>query len=321
MARSGPRSLRDRMRIPSLRTTLVFSAALLAWAPSIAWAEWQSDATSIAWLDGTRVVWKFSFDPKAGKPFFHPLSVAGGPALTMARPDDHPWHYGLWFSWKYINGVNYWEESRETGRPEGATTWKVAALEERSDGSATIRLDVSYTHPSGRVDMVENRVLKVSAPTTDRAYSIDWHSHFRAGSEGALLDRTPMPGEPDGKVNGGYAGLGLRLAPEPLAVSFVSSAGLIAPFVDDRARPAAAAVAANLIDGGKEVGGIAIFSDPANSGADAPWYLVNAPQNHMRFVCAAVLAPKPIKLAPDAEMQLNYRIVVRRAAWTATDLH
>lgn len=309
-----------RMLNRSLPTTLMIFAALLALSSGIARAEWQSDAISIAWLDGTQVVWKFSFDPKAGKPFFHPLSVAGGPILTQARPDDHPWHYGLWFSWKYINRVNYWEESRETGRPDGATAWQVAALETQRDGSAVIRLDITYTHPSGRLDLVENRTLQVSAPANDGGYSITWHSHFKAGPEGALLDRTPMPGEPDGKVNGGYAGLGLRLAPEPLAVSYVSSAGPVAPFVDNRARPAAAAVAANLVDGKKQAGSIAIFSDAASSGVAAPWYFVDAPQSQMRFVCAAVLAPKPIKLAPGAEMQLNYRIAIRRAAWTAEDL-
>jgi hypothetical protein len=309
-----------RVHQRSRATVLAFSAALLALLSNVARAEWQRDATSIAWLEGTQVVWKFSFDPQVGKPFFHPLSVAGGPTLTMARPDDHPWHYGLWFSWKYINGMNYWEEGRETGRSEGVTAWKVAALDTRPDGSVTIRLDITYTHPSGRVDLVEKRALQVSAPTKDGAYAIDWQSHFKAGSEGALLDRTPMPGERDGQVNGGYAGLGLRLAPDPLAITFVSSAGPIAQFVDNRARPAAAAVAANLVDGEKEAGGIAIFSDPANSGVDTPWYLVDAPQNHMRFACAAVLAPKPITLAPGAAMQLNYRIAIRRAAWTAEEL-
>jgi hypothetical protein len=298
------------------RAVQSFAVSLIVLWSSVAHADWQRDATSIAWLDGAQVVWRFSFDPRAGKPFFHPLSVPGGPVLTQAQPDDHPWHYGLWFSWKFINGANYWEESRETGRPEGTTAWKVAALDTQRDGSATIRLDITYTHPSGRVDLFESRTLQISAPTSDGGYSIDWHSHFKAGPEGAMLDRTPMPGEPDGKVNGGYAGLGLRLAPEPLGIAFVSSAGPVDSFVDNRARPAAAAVAVNLVDGGREAGGIAIFSDPANSGVDAPWYLVNAPQNQMRFACAAVLAPKPIRLEAGAEKQLNYRIVLRRTAWT-----
>src|SRR5882672_8277076 len=76
-----------------------------------AYAGWQRDDQSIAWHEGSNVVWRFSFDDKKGKPFFHPIS-AGGTAFTNFKPQDHPWHYGLWFSWKYINHVNYWEEDR-----------------------------------------------------------------------------------------------------------------------------------------------------------------------------------------------------------------
>jgi hypothetical protein len=302
-----------RVRLRCATSILALLASLLT---PVARAQWQREDGSLAWLEGQQVVWKFSFDPKSGKPFFHPLSVAGGPSLTNFRPEDHPWHYGLWFSWKYINGVNYWEEDRETRKAEGATRWTVAAIDTRPDGGATLSLDLTYTHPSGRVDLTERRVLRISRPALDGSYAIDWRSDFKAGPEGAVLDRTPLLGEPNGKVNGGYAGLGLRLASAPLDISFVSSAAPITRFEQSRARPAAAAVAANLFDGGKAVGGIAIFSDPANAGTRAPWYLINAPRQQMRFVCPAVLAPKPIALAPGGQMRLHYTIALRRAAWT-----
>jgi predicted dehydrogenase len=282
---------------------------------------WQREADSLSWNSGGRKVWTLSFDARAGnKPFFHPLSVGGGPPLTQARPEDHPWHYGLWLSWKYINGMNYWEESRETNRPDGVTSWKLAKLDTRADGSATVRLDVTYTHPSGRVDLTEQRTYEISAPGTDGSYRIDWRSQFKAGAQGALLERTPMPGEPKGQVNGGYAGLGLRMAADPLRISFVSSEGAVAEFRDNRWRPNAAAVAANLSDEGRDAGGIAIVSDPANSGVAAPWYVVNAPEQQMRFLCAAVLAPKPLQLAAGEELNLHYTIALRRPAWTAEAL-
>ena len=72
--------------------------------------------------DGSEV-WRFHCDPaRSTKPFFDPVSVAGGPSLTWARPPDHAWHYGLWFSWKFVNGVNYWEENKEF-RGQGLTRW------------------------------------------------------------------------------------------------------------------------------------------------------------------------------------------------------
>src|SRR5688572_25584896 len=280
--------------------------------------EWRRDETSIAWMNAKQTVWRFSFDPRDAKPFFDPLSVAGGASLTAARPEDHPWHYGLWFSWKYINTANYWEQDKQTGRAEGTTTWKLVSADLQPDGRATLRMDLTYTHPSGRVDLREARTLQTSAPAADGSYIIEWRSNFKAGSEGALLDRNPMPGEPNGQVNGGYAGLSLRLASQPEAISFVSTSGPITEFTNNRARPAVAAIGVNVGSPKEQAGAIAIVSDPANSGADAPWYLVHSSQ--MRFACAALLAPKPIRLAPGGELQLRYLIAVRPNAWDAQAL-
>lgn len=276
-------------------------------------ADWQHEEALLAWRDGTNVVWRFSFDPKKGKTFFDPVAVRGT-TLTNFKPEDHPWHYGLWFSWKYINKANYWEEDRQTGKAEGATRWETPAIETKPDGSVLIKLNVTYTHPSGRVDMTESRVLKISAVAADGGYAIDWQADFTAGKDGAVLDRTPMPGEPDGKINGGYAGLGLRMAAPPLTFSTVCSTGVVERFVSERARPFAPAIALNFGKDGRDVGGIALFSDPANVGGNAPWYVVNS--RDMRFACAAVLAPKVLTLKPDEKMKLHYRIAVRPTAWT-----
>ncbi|MDW7980599.1 MAG: DUF6807 family protein, partial [Verrucomicrobiales bacterium] len=267
-----------------------------------------------SWLHGTNVVWRFSFDTNRGKPFFHPLSVGSGPALTNFKPEDHPWHYGLWFSWKYINKANYWEEDRKTGRAEGVTRWAAPVIETTPDGSARITLELEYVHPSGRVDLTETRKINVSAPNPDGSYTIDWLAEFTAGPEGAFLDRTPMPGEPGGQINGGYAGLSLRLAGKPLGVSFVCSTGIVSRFEHDRARPSAPALACNLTDGTNCVGSIAVLSDPANAGANPPWYIVNS--QVMRFMCAAILAPKPLTLPPGGKLQLGYRIIVGPKPWT-----
>jgi len=293
---------------------LLLSASVIA---QRAYADWQREDTSLAWRDGTNVVWRFSFDPKKGKTFFDPVAVRGT-TLTNFKPEDHPWHYGLWFSWKYINKANYWEENRQTGKAEGATRWDTPIIETKSDGSATIKLNVTYTHPSGRVDMTESRELKISMLKTDGSYTIDWRADFVAGKEGAVLDRTPMPSDPDGKVNGGYAGLGLRMAAPPLTFSVVCSTGLVERFVSDRARPFAPALAFNFGNEGRDVGGIAIISDPANAGENAPWYIVNSKE--MRFACAAILAPKVLTLKPSEELKLRYRIAVSPKAWTVDSL-
>ena len=309
------RVMPTRMPLPRVFCKAAFMALLVFCMPQhAARADWQRTDTTIGWRVGTNVLWQFSFDPQKGKPFFHPLTVAGGPALTNFKPADHPWHYGLWFSWKYINHVNYWEEDPTTGHAEGATRWTSPKIKTWADGRARIRLELTYVNPSNRVDMTERRELEISAPNSDSSYTIDWRAWFTAGKEGAILDRTPMLGEPDGKVNGGYAGLGIRTAGLPMTMSVVCTTGLVTHFESDRARPNAAAVGCNFSEGSKPIGGIAIFSDPKNAGENAPWYIVNSEQ--MRFACAAILAPKPLTVSPSGKLDLHYRIAVQPRAWT-----
>lgn len=317
-----------------VRHALLAAALVLPLLPAAARAEWVRDSTSLAWTANGAVVWRFSFDPRYGKPYFEPVGVAGGPSLTNFKPEDHPWHYGLWFSWKYINKVNYWEESRTSGQAAGATRWGPPRIETRPDGSARIRLTVTYARPTGEVDLTEARELRVSAPDADGAYTIDWTARFTAGAAGAELGRTPMPGEPGGAINGGYAGLSVRLAASPLTWSVTSSEGPVTEFARDRARPNAAAVAANFALDGKDAGALAILSDPANTGSGAgagpgsgagagekaPWYVINQVQQDFRFICAAILAPAVRTIPAGGTMDLRYRVALRRAAWTPESL-
>lgn len=303
---------------PPARAAAFTLLALICFSPLTTRAEWQRDETTLAWRHRGKVVWRFSHDPAQGKPFFNPVGIAGGPSLTDFKPADHPWHYGLWFSWKYINQVNYWEESRQTGKADGATKWSAPVIAVQPDGSATIQLDLAYTHPSGRVDLTEARELRISAPDTEGGYTIDWRARFTAGPERIVLDRTPMPGEPKGAVNGGYAGLSIRLAGAPPGIEFIASDGTVPGFDRGRSRPAVPAVAGNFTEDGRTIGGLAILSDPANAGENAPWYLINS--REMRFMCAAILAPQPRVIAAGGQFKLHYRIALRRSGWTSAAL-
>jgi hypothetical protein len=314
----SPHRCRVKRRLPFRNYLAAFGVLVAALLPPTIRAEWQREDTTIAWVSGTNVFWRFSFDPSKGKPFFNPVAPGGRTPLNGFRPSDHPWHYGLWFSWKYINHVNYWEEDKTTGKAEGATRWDTPKIETRENGSAVIRMELRYVHPSNRVDLTESRTLIISAPADDGGFTIDWRAHFTAGPAGAVLDRTPMPGEPQGQVNGGYAGLGLRMAQHPVVMSVVSTAGEISEFKSDRARPDAPAVACNCSEDSRDLGGIAVFSDPANAGENAPWYVINS--RNMRFLCAAILAPSIRALPAGGTLDLHYFIAVHPHAWTPAEL-
>jgi hypothetical protein len=119
----------------------LFIAGSACAAPDLQWARTNHTFTLRA---GETVRWSLHHDPAAGKPFFHPLTLPDGTVLTDLRPDDHPWHRGLWWSWKFINGVNYWEEDRKTGRSDGKTELLETQVETQADGSARVRQTLQY---------------------------------------------------------------------------------------------------------------------------------------------------------------------------------
>ena len=322
--------MRQSVRLP--RAAALPLLAFVSLLPSVSRADWQRDDKALAWKSGDAVVWQFNFDPaSSGKPCFHPLSAVGGANVTERAPSDHPWHYGLWFSWKYINGKNYWEEDRVSGTPAGTTAWVPPVVSTQPAGSATIKLALTYiNHEIPRVDVVESREINVSAPDASGSYTIDWKARFIAGPEGALLNRTAMPGGPNGAMNGGYAGMSIRM--DPSGPAYVSTDGPVTTFsVDglpqqtrpgDRARPNVPAMAFNFNKGGK-TGSIAFLSDPKNTdGKSATWYLINSPRQNPPFYFGdqTVLAPKPIQLAPGGKLDLRYRFVLSRVAQTADTL-
>ena len=53
-------------------------------------------------------------------PYCHPVNLPGEHPVTMINPGDHPWHYGIYFSWKYINGLNAWDQVG-SGQPWATT--------------------------------------------------------------------------------------------------------------------------------------------------------------------------------------------------------
>ena len=125
---------------------------------------WQKDESSLALLNYSRVVWALHYGRDIAKPYFDPLGLLDGVSLVWNSPPDHPWHHALWFSWKGINGVNYWEEDGGTGRAEGLTEVVSAKVSTRDDFSARVELDLAYHKPGEPPVLQETRIVTISAP-------------------------------------------------------------------------------------------------------------------------------------------------------------
>jgi hypothetical protein len=280
---------------------------------------WRTNATSLGLETGGKAVWQFNFGTnKITKPYFHPVALPGGEALTWESPSDHVWHYGLWFSWKYLNKVNYWEENKQR-ESDGVTSWRVTDVETRADFSARIEMDLDYrARGAEEAVLTEKRVISISSPAADGSYVMDWSQEFRAGAKDVKFDRTPLPGEPGGQTFGGYAGLSLRFAKD-LTDTAVSATSETGDARENRYRFGAAAADYNGRLHGREQG-VAILDHPANPRHPTRWYAIVNPRQSFWFINAAWLQLEPYDLAAREKVTLRYRVVVHPGRWDATKL-
>lgn len=280
--------------------------------------DWRAEADRLSRSEGSQTLWSFAASTNYGKAHFHPLATADGLVLTGESPADHQWHYGLWFSWKYINKVNFWEQDKKTGIAEGRTRWDAPTFAKRDDGSAQIDMAISYDNPSGGVWLAEARTIQIGAPQPDGSYTIDWTAKFTVGNQDLEFGRTPMMGEPGGAVNGGYGGFSLRLPVTTNAVTWSVADGAEPKFASGRWRPTGPALQMIMTDGA-HTGAVAMLTHPDNPGGQpAPWYVVD--NKPMRFFCSAILAPAVLKKSAGSTFTLRYRVIVRTSPLDAAGL-
>ncbi|MFA5190707.1 MAG: PmoA family protein [Verrucomicrobiia bacterium] len=289
---------------------LVAGAAEKTAASALGW-EAMSNDTGLALINKTTSlpVWRAVCDPAQPKPYIYPLATIDGVELTANSPADHVWHHSLWFAWKYINGINYWEVDKKTGLSAGRTNIKSASFRRNDDFSARAEMVIEYAPPGQPPVLRETRVLQFIAPRADGSYAIDWDAKFSVGDADITLDRTPP------KVkSGGYAGLSLRFPKGTTGWSFLTSEG--AHNSDEGNGKSARWVDFSGPTKKGTVAGIAVFDHPANPRYPTPWYLN---ESHPYF-SPALIYQKPMTLKAGAKMRLRYRILVHNDAGNAVAL-
>lgn len=261
-------------------------------------------ANSISRTSNGLPLWTLNHNEDEGKPYIHPLASANGKILSGLRPDDHPWHRALWFSWKFINGVNYWEEDRKSGKSDGRTTLLDTRRTELPSGAVRVEMELTYA-PAATGDQVldESRTLEIHPLDAEGAYRIDWSSQFRALEHDVILDRTPIPGEPGGKDWGGYAGYSLRMNQEVAGGVFINSEGQTGS--GTHRQPARW-----LAYSKPEVGGVLFLEHPTNLRYPAKWYVAEG----MPYFSPSVIHDASHTIKAGDSLGLKYRLVIRPSA-------
>ena len=265
---------------------------------------WVENDTTFALLENGRVLWQFNFNTKHGKPFFHPVFIKRN-RITSLSPDDHLWHLGQWFSWKYINGKNYWEYIGKSYQSEGVTDIKVIKLNKGPDHSAVISLEIEYHPQNGKTVLKETRVIRISSPQENGSMIMDYDLNFEAVANKVDLNRTPIEGEPEGKSWGGYAGLSIRFNQDFMNSGFVSS------FENDLKVNGKSGewlyMGFRGLDG-KQVGSVIMVSEDTKREGES-WYSVNDPELPFYYFSPAYLYLKPQLLTKGERIHLKYRII------------
>jgi len=266
---------------------------------------------------GRQVVWQFNYFPDR-RTFFHPVFSPDGTLLTAEAPKDHPWHLGLWFCWKYINGLNYWEYSGDSklAVSEGKTDLQQIRISTRRDGSGLIKLEIIY-HPWDSADSVvmkETRTIRAAAPEADGSYSLDFEHKFTAVTD-LLLERTPPQTSPGGVTWGGYAGLSVRFDQKLSDPNYFSSE------LDSMVSGTRTGwVAANLKNGKGKTVQMVILENISNTRYPTPWYCINRPAEKFWYYNAAILYHEGLKMKKGETLTLGYKVLVPASPLTRTEI-
>ena len=211
------------------------------------------------------------------------------------------WHRGLWFSIKFVNGDNFWEENDPFGRQ---ITPLPPLVQHFEDGSFSWRSDLQWQRPTN-AEVVLSETRRITyRPLSETAYALDWDITLR-GEEDVLLDRTPFT------TWGGYGGLTLRGNRNWLGTRLLFPDGS----TDERPKGVRAKWCdlSGVFDGGSNCsGGLALFDHPENPRHPSPWYGATGSGHYLN---AALLFHEPMTLRASSELTLRYRALIHDEIW------
>lgn len=247
----------------------------------------------------TQSAWEFDYVSKP-KPFFHPVRTPGGHTLSIAEPFDHLWHRGFWFTFKFVNGDNFWEEREPFG---SQVVRGVPIVTHEGPDSLTVSIALDWMPPGGEDPAMSEMRTITYRPGAD-ADTYDWSTVITARRD-IEIDRTPYT------TWGGYGGLSFRGSRHWHVDRYILADGAV-----ERLEPGTRAPWCDLsgrIDGGHGLsGGLAMLDHPANPRYPTPWY---AGSGSGTFINAALLFHEPMSLAQGEELRLRYRMLVHDGIW------
>ena len=240
--------------------------------------------------------WSYVRDARK-KPHVHPLRTPSGHCLTRVEPDDHPWHRGLWFTIKYVNGENFWEEAPPYG-----------VLRHRDDTT------IEWIRPDKESVAIREQRRIAHVDLGDGAYALDLTFELEPQRD-TVLDRTEFT------TWGGYGGLSFRGRGDWTDTRLLLADGTEHERVLGTRSPWCDLSGA--IEG--TTGGAAFLDAPANPAHPVPWYASTRAATYgdegwSNFLNAAFLWDGPLEVAAGETLRFDYRVVVHDGIWDAATI-
>lgn len=280
----------------------------------LSWEVRSPETAAVLGPDG-RAVARYEFGTGANHPFFRdvtPLNHQG--VLTNHAPWDHSWHHGLWWSWKFVNDILFWEDNADFGGNRAGLGRAVVVSHdvEIVDGTVVVDEKLQWrVDASGEVLLTERRRMVLQAdPARTDTWSIDWQHEWTAQVD-CVLDSTPYPEH----WWGGYAGLNFRAARSMRDGERIRASGGLEGREQVHAGTAQWAAYSGNVDGSETDdpehparGTFAILDHPGN-GAAMPVYVFSA-ADEFGFLASAPLMHTTRKLAAGAVMTQQFCTVI-----------
>lgn len=245
-------------------------------------------------LDGNEM-FAYNYKNIESRPYIFPVIGPSERVITrIGHPHDpvsHRHHYSIWLGHQNINGVNFWEESAQSGRqvPQGILEF------EDSDEFCSMTASVSWQDRDGKVLLDETKKIGMR-PLKDAQYLIRIELRFKAASD-LRLGKTP------------FGFLGVRVAK---TMGVHDGGGKISNSEGQINEEEVFRKTARWCDysgpvSKEEWNGITIIDSPSN--------LNHPPKWHVRddgWMCPSLFLDERIDLAEDEELKLRYGLLVHR---------
>ncbi|MDX2161003.1 MAG: PmoA family protein [bacterium] len=256
------------------------------------------------------------------RPYFHPLTTLAGDTVTIFRPHDHRWHYGLSFVLPHVNGENFWGgvtyvhgegyiQLDNNGRQEHAG-W-IDPPQAWDDFITIAQRVMWYTHDDEKWLREQRLIVLNDALMSDDYWGMALSFHLQNVSKTPLEIGSPTT---QGRPKAGYGGLFWRGVRDFTGGSILLDGERAASGDQDHLMGERASWLAFVgsHDQTDRASTVILVDSVENPRHPTQWFSRATP-----YACASASFQfdTPYLLEPDQTLSLSYHVFIASGAWSA----